>query len=98
VLNDDDDDDEEPIDFMGHKGCKEPIVVHIVTHHLMHDDGVCENITAVPHTHTQNIQTSINTYFIAVKWGQSQNNDVIISSNCIYKTRTKRTCNIIFKP
>ena len=25
----------------------------------------------------------INTYFIAVKWGQSQNNDVIISSKCI---------------
>ena len=33
------------------------------------------------------ISTVINTYFIAVKWGQSQNNDVIISSKCIEEQR-----------
>ena len=35
--------------------------------------------------HTEIPTVVINTYFIAVKWGQSQNNDVIISSKCIYR-------------
>ena len=59
--------------------------MHIIkhTHTLIHMYTHIEKPFATEHTEIPTVV--INTYFIAVKWGQSQNNDVIISSKCIYR-------------
>ena len=56
--------------------------MHIITHRCTQKNLFC--------LYTE-ISTVINTYFIAVKWGQSQNNDVIISSKCIQEQRRHAT-------